>query len=190
METLKKICSHLEDTVLGELGKDKTQIDAEELGEVIDAIKDIKMAIYYASITDAMENAEYGKDYDVNGKFYTQPRDSMGRYTSRSYIHNPSMEQYRDMDTGMGRMYYTDSNNMGVTGSANDRMYQESRYERARRGYEESKLINPGADNMKAMERMLDSFEEELKELETKMTPNEKNIARNKLANISNKMMM
>ena len=34
-----------------------------------------------------------------------------------------------------------------------------------------------------------DSFEEEIRELESKMTPNEKNIARNKLATLSNKMV-
>lgn len=175
METLKKICSHLEDCVLGELGKDKAQIDAKELGEVVDAIKDIKEAMYYASITDAMKEAEYGKDYDENGKFYTP----IHQYR-RPYMNDTSMEHYRDMDAGKGRMYYTDMNNMGT--------YQGSRYEMAKRGYEESKLLNPGMDNMKAMEKMFDSFEEEIRELEAKMTPNEKSIARNKLANISNMM--
>ena len=182
METLKKICSHLEDCVLGELGKDKAQIDAKELGEVVDAIKDIKEAMYYASITDAMENAEYGKDYDENGKYYTPMR-------RRTYMYDPSMEHYRNMDAGMGKMYYTDVSNMGNSGTTSNRAYQESRYERAKRGYEESKLLNPGMDNMKAMEKMFDSFEEEIKEMESKMTPNEKSIARNKLTSLSNRMV-
>lgn len=138
---------------------------------------------YHYKIIEEMEKPEnkYGVNYDENGKYYTQPRNSMGQYT-RGYMYNPNTEYYRDMDTGLGRMYYTDRNTMGSNN------YTESRYERARRGYEESKVINPDMDNTRAMEKMFDSFEDEIRELESRMTPNEKNIARSKLANIS-KMM-
>ena len=87
-------------------------------------------------------------------------------------------------------MYYTDSNNMGGMNSraSGNRDYQESRYERARRGYEESKQMNPSMDNMTAMERVFDAFEEDIKELKPKMTANEKSIARNKLSNMSSMM--
>ena len=121
METLKKICSHLEDCVLGELGKDKTQVDAKELGEVVDAIKDIKMAIYYASITEAMEDAEYGKDYDENGKMYYggRRRNSRGRYMyteprmydgEMEYYSEPDMRMYSEegMPNGHKARYYTE----------------------------------------------------------------------------------
>lgn len=150
---------------------------------------------YHYKIIEEMEKPEnqYGVNYDENGRFYTQPRDAMGRFVNRRYMYEPGMEYSRDMDAGNGRMYYTDNNYMGSNNGSNNgmpnRVYQESRYERARRGYEESKLLNPGMDNMNAMEKMFDSFEEEIRELGSKMTPNEKNIARNKLSNIS-KMMM
>lgn len=147
---------------------------------------------YHFKILEEMEKPEnqYGVNYDENGKFYTQPRDNMGRFTRRPYMYD-DMEQYRDMDMSRGRMYYTDSNNIGgMNGRAsNDREYQESRYDRARRGYEESKQMNPGMDNMSAMEQILDTFEDDIKELKPKMTQNEKNIARNKLANMSNMLM-
>ena len=55
---------------------DLKSADAKELGEVIDMIKDLEEACYYATITEAMK----GKDYYA--------------------------EEYRDMDKDRGRMYY------------------------------------------------------------------------------------
>lgn len=139
---------------------------------------------YHFKIIEEMEKPEnqYGVNYDENGKFYTQPRNDMGQYSRRPHMYDSAMEQYRDMDTGKGRMYYTDHNNMGST-------YQESRYDRARRGYEESKVMNPNVDNMHSMEKLFDAFEDDIKELKPKMTQNEKSVARNKLSNISNMMV-
>lgn len=133
---------------------------------------------------------EYGVNYDENGRYYTgQPRNSHGEFM-RGYVHDP-VEHYRDMDYPMGRMYYSDGRNMGTSYGGNGSMahYSESRYERARRGFEESKMMNPNMDNMAAIEQVFDAFEADIKELKPKMTSNEKSIARNKLTNISNMMM-
>ena len=62
------------------------EADCEELGEAIDMIKDIAEAIYYCTITEAMEKSTEEKE---------------------------STAYYRDVDRGSGRMYYTDSGNMG-----------------------------------------------------------------------------
>lgn len=63
-------------------------VDTKELGEAIDMIKDLEEAIYYCTITKAMNEKEgYYKYY--------------------------SQMQYRDMDRGMGRMYYEDPQYMG-----------------------------------------------------------------------------
>lgn len=157
--------------------------EVEELGHWTEVAKNIAEYDYYFKIVEAMEKPEneYGVNYDENGKFYTPPRNSMGQFRRRGYMYEPDLEHYRDMDESRGRMYYTDSNHMGN--------YSESRYERARRGYEESKQLNPNKDNMKSMEQMFDAFEEEMMELQPKMTPNEKSIARNKLSNMSNMLM-
>lgn len=137
---------------------------------------------YHFKIIEEMEKPEneYGVNYDENGRFYTPSRNSMGRYTRRPYLYD-DMEHYRDMDVSKGKMYYTDSNHMGN--------YSESRYDRARRGYEESKQMNPNMDNMHEMEQLFDAFEDDIKELKPRMTPNEKAIAKNKLTNMSSMMM-
>ena len=121
-----------------ELDKGIENVDAKEMGEVADIIKDLSEAMYYRIITEAMKESEYGEDYDEYGpmeerRYYRgQPRDSRGRYTSRRgrgrmgyeeppYYHmTPEMYRQmpidweRDMDReGMGRMYYTGGSSTG-----------------------------------------------------------------------------
>ena len=49
----------------------------QELGEVIDMIKDLAEAEYYAKISKAMDEAEYGEDYDYMGAY--DDRERKGR---------------------------------------------------------------------------------------------------------------
>lgn len=121
------------------------QIDAEEMGKVTDMIKDLAEAQYYRTLVVAMEESEYGSDYDEEGPiedgrrgYRGQPRSkTSGRYMSRGdgrrsnhgrrgYEEMNQMyyddEYMRDMDRyNMGRMYYTDggsgnSSNSGMSG--------------------------------------------------------------------------
>lgn len=141
---------------------------------------------YHYKIIEEMEKPEnkYGVNYDENGKFYTQPRNSMGQFTKRGYdeLYDPTMkhnmEMSRDMDYRDGKMFYTDVNNM-----------HHSQYARARRGFEEAKNANPNAEHMHSLETMMDSLDEEMKELKPKMTSNERSVARNKLTTMANSMM-
>lgn len=89
MEQLKNIKQCLVSAVQTQLG-DLKKTDAKELGEVIDMIKDLEEAMYYCSITEAMEkSAEEKEQGNMNVNYYMEPmyyrgqaRDSMGRYTS------------------------------------------------------------------------------------------------------------
>ena len=127
-----------------ELEKGIECVETEEMGKVVDMIKDLSKAEYYSKISKAMDEAEYGEDYDYMGayderRYYKgQPRDAMGRYKSRKgrrmgydeppYYHmTPDMyhdwesmseeERERDMDRlTHGRMYYTEPRTI-TTGS-------------------------------------------------------------------------
>ena len=124
-----------------EFEKGVENVDTKEMGEVVDIIKDLAEAEYYAKITKAMDEAEYGEDYDYMGAYEDdmrkgyrgQPRDSRGRYMSRrgrggrrgyeepmGFEMTPEMyreyppEYWRDMDKNtMGRMYYTEGSTGG-----------------------------------------------------------------------------
>ena len=57
MEELKRIKDTLMGCVQGQMGHLES-VDAKELGEVVDMIKDISEAIYYCTITEAMEEKD------------------------------------------------------------------------------------------------------------------------------------
>lgn len=116
-----------------ELDKGIENIDTKEMGEVAEIIKELSEAEYYAKISKAMDESEYGEDYDYKGAYDEherkgyrgQRRDSRGRYMSnrgrRGYevpmmMYDEDwdeMERMRDMDRPIGRMGYSGSGSMG-----------------------------------------------------------------------------
>ena len=188
-----------------EFDKGIENIDTKEMGEVADMIKDLSEAMYYRTITVAMEDSEYGVDYDYMGAYDEhsrkgyrgQPRDSKGRYMRRRYTEPmymmpemqwnwDDMEYDRDMDKHMGKMYYTEPMTMTH--------HTESGYDRARRGYEESKAMHK--DNSPESKQMkMKSLEDYTKELATDITDmvkdmsaEEKNMLRAKLNTLAQKV--
>ena len=104
MERLKHMKEMLMAQVESQLGHLET-VDAEELGEVIDMIKDLDEALYYCTITKAMEEKDQEKTIE---RHY---------YTERPYVYNPPMYPERDMDREYGRMYYGGNGNRGSSGN-------------------------------------------------------------------------
>ena len=90
MEQLKSMKQCLVSCVQGQMGR-LGEVDAKELGEAVDMIKDLSEAIYYCTITEAMEEKGEGKEKEHH-YYYMEPH----------YM--------RDMDMPMGRMYYNDYN--------------------------------------------------------------------------------
>lgn len=101
MERLKSMKEILVGQVYSQLG-DIKNADCEELGAAIDMIKDLEEAMYYCTITKAME----GKDDEKHQVVYYTERQAPSDY-------------YRDMDRNGGRMYYSDSSSSGGRGSSN-----------------------------------------------------------------------
>ena len=56
MERLKQMKEQLTSTVQGQLGN-LHDVDAKELGEVVDMIKDLSKSIYYHTIVNSMTKA-------------------------------------------------------------------------------------------------------------------------------------
>jgi hypothetical protein len=65
-------------------------VDAKELGEAMDMIKDLSEAIYYCTITESMEKSSKEK-------------------REMPMMYPVDYGYYRDMDKYKGSMYYTDS---------------------------------------------------------------------------------
>ena len=213
-----------------ELDKGIEQDDTKEMGEVAEIIKELSEAEYYAKISKAMDEAEYGEDYDYMGAYDEhsrkgyrgQRRDSRGRYMSRRGYEAPmmmyddmdyeSMEYMRDMDRPYGRMGYSGSgsygghsssgmnggqSNMGNSGSSSsggNRDNSESRYDRARRGYEETKEMhksNSSEDKqhkIKSLEEYMKELSEDVTSMIEGMSPEEKTLAKTKLQSLAQKI--
>ena len=131
IKNIHSIIERLSECVKCEVDKGIDQVDTKEMGEVADIIKDLCEAEYYAKISKAMEEAEYGEDYDYMGAYDEherkgyrgQRRDSRGRYMSRRSYTEPMMmhDDMREMDYMDGRMYYggsTGGNTSNMGGSS------------------------------------------------------------------------
>ena len=132
IKNIHSIIERLSECVKCEVDKGIDQVDTKEMGEVADIIKDLCEAEYYAKISKAMDEAEYGEDYDYMGAYDEherkgyrgQRRDSRGRYMSRRSYTEPMMmhDDMREKDYMDGRMYYGgstggNSSNMGGSSS-------------------------------------------------------------------------
>ena len=130
--------------------------------------------------------------YKTSGRFAPKGKGSyMPRrgYEEPPYYHmNPDMyrehtpEYYRDMDRKDGKMYYTEPITM------------ESRYDKAKRGYEESKMTHK--DNtpeskqakMKDLEMYLKELSEDVTQLLADATPEERSMVKNKMQVLTQKL--
>lgn len=185
-----------------ELDRGIENVDTKELGEVADIIKDLSEAEYYAKISKAMDESEYGKEYDEYGaydepRYYRgQPRDSRGRYMRRGYEMTPEMyhkypaEHYRDMDREHGRMYYTEGGaNMGEGTGNSPRMYSEMGRDRregrsgmSRRTYMETKEMGKEhGEKMKTLEQYMKELSADVTEMIQDASPEEKAMLKNKM---------
>lgn len=135
LEPIKDMCKKLEEAVKHELNKGIENVDAKELGEVVDMIKDlyeakekIVKACYYKGVLEAMEEHDFEDEDEIEDEgrrgYRGQRRDSRGRYMSnrgrRGYeshmmpdMDYNEMERMRDYDRGSGKMYYSGSGSTG-----------------------------------------------------------------------------
>ena len=76
MEELKTMKQNLTSLVQSQLGN-LDQVDTHELGEAIDMIKDLAEAIYYCTITEAMEKSSENNNNDnMRSYYYSEPSSS------------------------------------------------------------------------------------------------------------------
>ena len=182
-------------------------VDTKELGEAIDMIKDLEEAIYYCTITKAVNKKGEEKE-----EYYSQ-------------------KQYRDMDRGIGRMYYEDpryiggndtyrqyssnggqSNNGSSSGNSNNssssqgqsggssRQYSEKEYDIirdrregkspiSRRTYMEAKESHSDkAHQMKELENYMQELTQDVVEMVEGASAEEKQYLSKRVAALANKL--
>ena len=181
-------------------------VDTCEMGKVVDMMKDLSEAMYYRTLTKAMdestseETLEMFERYGDGRRFYDKYRYADGRFAPKGrgtyrrgydepYYHmNPDMyrehtpEYYRDMDRENGRLYFSEP------------ITKESRYDKAKRGYEESKMTHKENTpehkqaKMKNLESYLKELSEDVTQLLSDATPEERAMVRGKMQVLTQKI--
>lgn len=200
IERMKHMKETLMNCVSGQLG-DLSSVDAKELGEAMDMIKDLSEAIYYCTITESMEKSDKEKKeqpmmYPVEYRYY--PTD-YNRY-------------YRDMDREQGNMYYTDyamNNGGGNQGGSRNyqdgnrqtpgesrnypielRDYREGRSPMTRKNYMERKMHGGGKEaQMHELEKYMQELTSDITEMIEGASAEEKQILKTKISALATKIV-
>ena len=182
-----------------EFSKGIENVDTCEMDKVVDMMKDLSEAMYYRTLTKAMQESDteeimemfdkYGDDgkryYDMwrykSGRFAPKGRGTRQGYEEPPYYHmTPDQykehdpEYWRDLDRKDGKMYYTEPVTM------------ESRYDKAKRMYTETKAKHNSGSvedkqlTLKEGEKMLNVIIDELMEMVSDATPEMKNMIKTK----------
>ena len=180
MERMKYMKETLMNSIQNQLGN-LSSVDSKELGEAIDMVKDLSEAIYYCTITKSMEETE------EKGK--------------RSEMYYPSPIYYRDMDRGMGRMYYdgNDARGGGTRGYPYDtnrnypielRDYKEGQSPLTRKTYMERKMHGGDKEvQMQELEKYMQELTRDLLEMVEGASPEEKQMLQKKLSILATKIV-
>ena len=197
MEQLKSMKHQLTSIVQEQLSNTQN-VDTKELGEAVDMIKDLAEAIYYCTITEAMEENDKEKKKQQHIMYYTP------------YKIYP--DYYRDMD--YNKMYYSGMYSAGGatpsgmgTGSmgSNSRGYQdrimpreypiemrdyrEGRSGMSRRTYMESKENHQSKEvQMKELEKYMKELSEDISEMVEDATPEERQVLHQKIMTLAEKV--
>lgn len=164
-------------------------VDAKELGEVVDMVKDLEEALYYCTITKAMHKKEengyipeerrYYWDRDIDKPYYNRMYYGGGNGSSnggsggssRYYSHGDSSYMERPYPMSEGR-----DSREGRSGSSR-KMYMETK-----------EMHGDKMTNLKELEHYMKDLSEDVTEMIADASPEEKQLLQRKLTSLVNKI--
>ena len=180
VERLKSIKETLMCAVEGQI-YDLTNVDAEELGEVVDMIKDIEEAIYYCTVVKAMEGEKHPEEEVMyytptkgtySGDWSSGWSGSNGRKNKMKHTQNWDGEEYTERefpdafrDERDGKSYKS------------RRMYMEAKEQK-----------HDKAIQMKELEKYATELTDDILEMIQHTSPEEKQYLSKKMAALANKI--
>lgn len=213
VERLKHIQGILLGVVEGQM-YNLEEVDAKELGEVVDIIKDIDEAIYYCTVTKAMEE---GKEHEEKeSKYYTPmyytPTHQNGRmmyYEDRNGSWNNSHHAEMNGSEAKDRRYYNGNGTSGGNGASSSSgnasnsssQYSEKEFPhafqdvregkspRSRRMYMEAKETKQDkSTQMRELERYMQELAQDIIEMVEDSSPEEKQYMSKKVSALATKL--
>lgn len=179
------------------------EADCNELGEAIDMLKDLEEALYFATITEAMNGkGKYGgnveieyeeKEHKKNGH---HQKDSDQMYYPM-YMDNGSSSMYMRPQSmyndGSSQMYATGSmsSNSGSSSSnyTEPKDYREGRSPMSRRMYMEAKEMNKDkAIQLRELEKYMQELSQDMTDMIADASPEEKQYLEKKISALASKI--
>ena len=152
------------------------EVDTKELGEAIDMIKDLEEAIYYATVTEAMNKP--GKEWEMKKGDHHQNIDD-----DRMYYGYPMYADSGHPNSGNG----TSSTNYG-----GGRMYYDEdtgRSPMSRKMYMEAKHMNKDkATQLRELEKYMQELSQDITEMIADASPEEKQYLEKKITALASKI--
>ena len=189
MEQLKSIKQCLVSQVQGQLGN-LEKVNAKEMGEVIDMIKDLEEAMYYCAITEAMEKSAEEKEHNMNVNYYME--GDMGRRYYDGQARN-SDGTYASSNSNSGNnRYYVPYMEYAPYMMRDDKWRNEHFGDRSgmsRRMYMEGKMYH-GDDqqSMKELEHYIKDLGEDLTDMVKESSMEERQVLSSKLQQLATKI--
>ena len=157
MERLKDMKRALVCCAESQINGNLANVDTKELGEVIDMIKDLEEAIYYCTVTEAME--ENYPSYEDRTKYYNDKMEKMHFRNRQNYYSEEDLKQ-------------------------KDR--QEGRSPAMRKTYMESKELKHSKEHqMKELEKYMRELTNDILEMIEDASPEEKAMLSQKLTTLA-----
>ena len=170
-------------------------VDAKELGEVIDMIKDLEEAIYYCTITEAMHQKtnesqpmDYNRMYYDGGMSYRMYTDG-GRAYAGNNGSNASNRVHSNGRYGDGSDYESRDRQAQRRDEMMDRDPREGSSPELRRMYMESKQMHHGkTKQLQELEKYMKELSNDLVEMIEDASPEEKQYLGNRLSALATKI--
>lgn len=193
MEKIKQLEEQLSSMIQTQLCNPE-HVDAKELGEVVDMLKDLSEFCYYKTITDAMEKGS--KKESKEFYYYTPMVYPREEYTDKMYYGNRNnpiyygggqLNQNGPSYGNDGMNYYRERQIPYYEMMPRDP--REGRSPMMRRNYMESQQMHQDqAKKMKELEKYIQELSSDITEMIADATPEEKMLLKQKISILSDKI--
>ena len=173
------------------------EVDTEELGEAIDMIKDLEEAIYYCTVTEAMNNPKKEHNWEMKKSDHYQENGDSRMYYGYPMMYSDNGRNRREdgtfyMDSGSSNGMPNSGNNNSNTNYYDDpegRDYREGRSPMSRKMYMEAKHTGRDkATQLRELEKYMQELSQDITEMIADASPEEKQYLEKKITALASKI--
>lgn len=169
-----------------------TEVNAEELGKVIDMIKDIDEAIYYHTVTEAMRGREEEWETETKKSDHHQERKDDGRWyydSSRPVVEHTGSEKTYQVNESLKPMRQGENPSQLNNGMSSHNDEREGRSYISRKMYMEARdMKKDKATQLRELEKYMAELSQDVVDMINDATTEERQYLEKKIAALATKV--